>query len=83
MKTIPLTQGQVAMVDDEDFERINQHKWHLLKSPYTFYAVRTTPRKEGRKMIYMHREILGLIDDDESTQLDTDDDVIFRKAREY
>lgn len=28
MREIPLTQGQVALVDDEDYERVARHKWH-------------------------------------------------------
>jgi len=28
MKEIPLTRGYVALVDDADFERVSQHKWH-------------------------------------------------------
>ena len=28
MKEIPLTQGKVALVDDEDFERVSQYKWY-------------------------------------------------------
>lgn len=28
MRSIPLTQGQIAVVDDIDFERINRSKWH-------------------------------------------------------
>jgi len=35
MKTIQLTQGKVAIIDNEDFELLNQYKWramrHLLK----------------------------------------------------
>lgn len=60
MKRIPLTQGIFTVVDNDDYEKINQHKWHVLKGNYTFYAVRKTSRKEGSKMIFMHREILGL-----------------------
>lgn len=55
MKEIKLTQGKVALVSDEDFEVMNQHKWHTLKSKLTFYAIRpgeTAP-------IYMHRQILN------------------------
>ena len=29
MKEIPLTQGKVALVDDEDFDRVNQYKWYV------------------------------------------------------
>lgn len=62
MKTIPLTQGYVALVDDEDFERINQHKWYVLKAPRVLYAVRCSATEGGkRRTIFMHREILGLV----------------------
>jgi hypothetical protein len=27
MKTIPLTQGKAAIVDDDDYERLSQYKW--------------------------------------------------------
>jgi len=63
MKTINLTQGQVAMVDDADFDEMNQWKWCAMWNPGTksFYAVRNTSRKLGkRQTILMHREILGL-----------------------
>ncbi len=60
-KKIPLTQGQVALVDDEDFERLNQHKWCACKGHNTFYAARNTPPQNGkRRKVYMHRDILGL-----------------------
>ncbi len=56
MKEIPLTQGKVAIVDDEDFEWLSQWKWHYHNMGY---AVRTTARP-NQTHILMHREICGL-----------------------
>ena len=65
MKHIPLTQGKFAIVDDADYEWLNQHKWYALKIRQTFYAVRHTTKPSGEQtIIYMHREILGLNFDD-------------------
>jgi hypothetical protein len=33
MKKIQLTQGQVALIDDEDFERVQKYKWYALWAP--------------------------------------------------
>ena len=61
MERIPLTQGKFAQVDDEDYERLNKHKWHAQKSGNTFYAKRTLRLPNGKlTAIYMHRVILGL-----------------------
>jgi len=60
MKEIKLTQGKIALVDDEDFERINQYKWCVKKYPKTFYAHRSGPTVNGKqKTIKMHHEIMG------------------------
>jgi hypothetical protein len=56
MKEIPLTQGLVALVDDNDFEELSKFKWHAKKDRNTYYANRTI----GRKTVKMHRVILGL-----------------------
>lgn len=57
MKTIPLTQGKVALVDDEDFEELSKYNWHNAGR----YAVRHTSRKSpgGRKTVFMHRQIMN------------------------
>jgi len=54
MREIELTQGIIALVDDEDFEELRRHKWHAIKKGKFWYAVRNV----GRKRIFMHREIL-------------------------
>jgi hypothetical protein len=62
MKKIELTRGYFAIVDDEDFEKINQYDWHVISSgEHTHYAVRQSLYKRGhkRRKIYMHREIVG------------------------
>src|SRR3990167_2296798 len=57
MKEIPLTLGKVAIVDDGDFKKTNQHKWYAHKEGNTFYARRT---RFPNNFFGMHREILGL-----------------------
>lgn len=63
MKLIPLTQGQFAMVPDDNFDELNKHKWcaQWVARTQTFYAIRNGPRIKGepRKRIYMHRVILN------------------------
>jgi hypothetical protein len=64
MKEIKLSQGKVALVDDEDFEFLNQFKWYAKKANRTFYALRNSFYVENKKRhtIQMHRVILGLKD---------------------
>ena len=58
MKTIQLTQGKETVVDDADFDYLNQHKWFCVyigyapKYPYAF-------RKVNGKAITMHRFLLA------------------------
>ena len=60
MKTIPLTKGQVALVDDEDYPELAKHKWYALKPYCTYYAARRVASVNGRRpLVYMHRVILG------------------------
>lgn len=57
MKEIKLTQGQVALVDDEDYEWLNQWKWYCRKNHKVCYASRGL--KENNRNISMHRLIMG------------------------
>jgi hypothetical protein len=61
VKQIELTKGQVALVDDDDFDEINKYEWHATYQAKTksFYAARTAPRGEVPRRIYMHRQIMN------------------------
>ncbi|MCP4257565.1 MAG: endonuclease [Planctomycetes bacterium] len=54
---IPLTQGKYAIVDPEDYERLNKHKWHTNSGRNTCYAVRTAFKDGKRIHTKMHRVI--------------------------
>lgn len=56
MKKIKLTQGKYALVDDIDFNYLNQWKWYYHK---TGYAIRDVwyPSEKRREKVRMHRVI--------------------------
>lgn len=58
-KQIPLTQGKFALVDDDDFEYLNQWKWNATQSGSTFYARRQEGIIPFKKTIPMHRQIMN------------------------
>ena len=61
MKEIRLTQGQLTMVDDEDFEGLNRHKWCASYNSNTksYYAVRHIRGENGKsRTVCLAREIL-------------------------
>jgi hypothetical protein len=55
MKIIPLTQGKIALVDDEDYDRLSPHKWYAHNRCQTSYAQRWIENK----VCMMHRIILS------------------------
>lgn len=55
-KEIELTQGLVALVDDDDYERVSKHSWYIEKSGRGYIYART---KTKNVRILMHRFILG------------------------
>lgn len=61
-KEISLTQSKVALVDAEDCEWLNQWKWCANLQHGIFYATRHIYKNGKRKSIYMHREIIKLLD---------------------
>lgn len=61
MKWIPLTKDRLAMVDDEDYERISARKWFVIDShPRHHYACRWNNLVVPRKAIRMHHEVLDI-----------------------
>lgn len=62
MREISLSRGKLAMVDDEDFDKIGHLKWYASSTNKgkVFYAARHTSRKSSKhKVIYMHRILLS------------------------
>jgi len=60
IRTISLTRGQFAIVDDEDFQELNKYKWFAIKNRNgDFYAVRKKKTEKGQKTIRMHRIIMN------------------------
>lgn len=54
---VPLTQGQMAIVDASDHDLVMRHNWHADKiNEAGFYVARRLP---GRKIEYLHRLLAG------------------------
>jgi hypothetical protein len=60
MKTISLTKGMIAVVDDEDFESLNRFKWYATQASGRFYAARRDV--VTKKIVLMHRQIMNPMD---------------------
>lgn len=70
MREIKLTQGKVALVDDSDFDFLNQYKWYARKDGKNFYANRHK-RIEGKlTTITMHG---ALVEYQPGTEIDHKD----------
>ncbi len=57
MKKIKLTQGKFAIVDDQDYEWLNQWNWFYGGAGY---AIRNITNENGRTILRMHRLILNV-----------------------
>jgi len=65
MKEIKLNHGYVALVDDEDFDFLNQFKWRvrLGRKNESLYAIRWGDKDNGKKpLLRMHRVVMNLFD---------------------
>lgn len=60
-RRIAVTLGQYAIVDPEDYERINKYKWNAYRGYSSYYSKRKIyNRKKGtERTIYMHRYIMN------------------------
>lgn len=59
---VPLTRGKVAMIDDEDADRVLTFKWYAYpdsRRQRIWYAQRHLPSPQRGKFISMHRFILN------------------------
>lgn len=70
MKEIKLTQGKVALIDDEDFDRVNSFKWFAVMHRSTFYARRIVKNNGIQKTIHMHRFIMNCPNDKQIDHID-------------
>jgi hypothetical protein len=61
MRAIALTQGFLALVDDEDYERASAFKWTATKTKTNVYAVRKVRTPSGRTTSQLlHRFLMGV-----------------------
>jgi hypothetical protein len=56
---IVLTQEQVALIDDEDYELVSKFKWYARKHGNTYYSTTNINKPMGRASLQMHRLIMN------------------------
>lgn len=62
IRHIPLTRGQIAVVDADNYEWLNGFHWHAIWSPPSqgYYASRWRIENGVRTLISMHRQVMGI-----------------------
>ncbi len=61
--TVHLTQGLVALVSPEDWDRVSLHNWYTSKAVDGHTYVQTTINADGRKTkVTMHRFVMDMLD---------------------
>jgi hypothetical protein len=73
-RRIELSRGYMALVDDEDYDALAQHKWAATDAGRNgrvlLYATRAADR---HRRIAMHRQIMGVVDAGPEVQVDHKD----------
>jgi hypothetical protein len=63
MMEIPLSRGKVALIDDDDYALVKDHRWCADFLVHTWYVVAHVPGSgasgRGGRTVYMHRLLLG------------------------
>jgi hypothetical protein len=74
MREIPLSQGQVALVDDQDYLLLSEFRWYYRpeKGGKQGYAVRHKKTDGKDRLCYLHREILPAPEGNETIFLNHD-----------
>lgn len=57
--TVPLSQGKVALVSPEDYERVSAYKWSLWACRGLEYVVRSFGKGKDRRQVSLHRYVLN------------------------
>lgn len=61
MKKIQLTKGMFTLVDEEDYDMLNKHRWWACNGNGIWYAGRTARDVNGKRItILVHREIMNV-----------------------
>lgn len=67
-RTIPLTGGLVAWVDEADYATLIRFRWRAHRGGHTHYAIRSV----GKKAVLMHRQLLNAAPREEIDHRDLD-----------
>lgn len=63
-RLIRLTRGKFALIDEEDYERVSQYKWHINSTGDLMYAVACIKIDGKIKNIKLHRFVMNFPDFD-------------------
>ena len=59
MAEIVLTNGEIALISDQDYKTVSAYKWTVLNDKHNKYAISKIKIEDKWKTLYMHRLIIG------------------------